>query len=111
MSTSSGSALCSRCRRPPFSRLAGMTTISASTPGKSRGAPAAAPDPPGLYHTATLYPPRAGRGNAFRRLKPAAWPLDGYNDHGTHEALYLSDPEGNGLELAWDRPEEEWPRD
>jgi catechol 2,3-dioxygenase len=41
----------------------------------------------------------------------ADWPLDGYNDHGTHEALYLSDPDGNGLELAWDRSEEEWPRD
>ena len=41
----------------------------------------------------------------------ADWPLDGFNDHGTHEALYLRDPDGNGRELAWDRPEDQWPRD
>ena len=41
----------------------------------------------------------------------ADWPLDGVNDHGTHEALYLRDPDENGLELAWDRPEDQWPRD
>ena len=72
------------------------------------------PPPPGttgLYHVAINYPTRAALGDAFRRLAAADWPLDGYNDHGTHEALYLSDPDGNGLELAWDRPEDQWPRD
>ncbi len=47
----------------------------------------------------------------MRRLVAADWPLDGVNDHGTHEALYLRDPDENGLELAWDRPEDEWPKD
>src|SRR6266850_7809003 len=65
----------------------------------------------GLYHVAIKYPTRADLGDAFRRLVAADWPLDGFNDHGTHEAAYLADPDGNGLELAWDRPEEEWPRD
>ncbi|HEX6487924.1 MAG TPA: VOC family protein [Candidatus Dormibacteraeota bacterium] len=65
----------------------------------------------GLYHVAIRYPTRAALGDAFRRLARADWMLDGFNDHGTHEALYLSDPEGNGLELCWDRPIEEWPLD
>jgi catechol 2,3-dioxygenase len=72
------------------------------------------PPPPGttgLYHVAILYPTRAALGDALRRLVAADWPLDGVNDHGTHEALYLSDPDGNGLELAWDRPEDQWPLD
>lgn len=72
------------------------------------------PPPPGttgLYHVAIRYPTRATLGDALRRLTEAGWPLDGVNDHGTHEALYLSDPDGNGLELAWDRPVEEWPVD
>ncbi len=72
------------------------------------------PPPPGttgLYHVAILYPTRAALGDALRRLAEAGWPLDGVNDHGTHEALYLRDPDGNGLELAWDRPEDEWPKD
>jgi len=65
----------------------------------------------GLYHIAILYPTRAALGDALRRLAEARWPIDGYNDHGTHEAIYLRDPEENGLELAWDRPREEWDRD
>src|SRR5919201_2629416 len=65
----------------------------------------------GLYHVAIRYPSRAALGDALRRLVEARWPLDGVNDHGTHEALYLSDPDGNGLELYWDRPTEEWPLD
>jgi len=48
---------------------------------------------------------------ALRRLGDARWPIDGFNDHGTHEAVYLRDPEENGLELCWDRPREEWARD
>jgi catechol 2,3-dioxygenase len=65
----------------------------------------------GLYHVAIRYPTRADLGDALRRLVAAGWPLDGVNDHGTHEALYLRDSEDNGLELCWDRPAEQWPRD
>lgn len=65
----------------------------------------------GLYHIAIRYPTRADLGDALRRLVEAGWALDGMNDHGTHEALYLRDPEENGLELAWDRDPSEWPRD
>jgi catechol 2,3-dioxygenase len=78
---------------------------------ESKGGNPPPPGTTGLYHVAIKYPTRAALGDAFRRLVAAGWPLDGYNDHGTHEALYLRDPDGNGLELAWDRPEEEWPRD
>jgi len=72
------------------------------------------PPPPGttgLYHVAIRYPSRAALGDALLRLGEAGWPIDGVNDHGTHEALYLSDPDENGLELYWDRPEEQWPVD
>ncbi len=65
----------------------------------------------GLYHVAINYPTRTALGDALRRLIDAGWQLDGASDHGTHEALYLRDPDENGLELAWDRPESEWPRD
>jgi catechol 2,3-dioxygenase len=78
---------------------------------ESKGGKPPPPGTTGLYHVAIRYPTRAALGDAFRRLVAANWPLDGYNDHGTHEALYLSDPDGNGLELAWDRNEDEWPRD
>jgi catechol 2,3-dioxygenase len=64
----------------------------------------------GLYHTAILYPSRASLADALRRLIAAGVPLDGASDHGTHEALYLRDPDENGLELAWDRPQDQWPR-
>lgn len=70
------------------------------------------PPPPGttgLYHVAIRYPTRASLGDALNRLLKANWPIDGASDHGTHEALYLRDPDGNGLELAWDRPPEQWP--
>src|ERR687884_249420 len=65
----------------------------------------------GLYHVAIRYATRAALGDALRRLVDASWPLDGATDHGTHEALYLRDPDENGLELAWDRPPEAWPLD
>ena len=65
----------------------------------------------GLYHVAIRYPTRAALGDALRRLSAAGWPIDGFNDHGTHEAIYLRDPEENGLELCWDRPRDEWPTD
>ena len=71
------------------------------------------PPPPqstGLYHLAILYPTRAELADALRRLKRAGIPLEGASDHGVSEALYLRDPDGNGVELYWDRPKEEWPR-
>jgi catechol 2,3-dioxygenase len=78
---------------------------------ESAGGPPPAPGTTGLYHVAINYPTRAALGDALRRLTDANWQLDGASDHGTHEALYLRDPDQNGLELAWDRPEDEWPRD
>lgn len=74
----------------------------------------ATPPPPGhtgLFHTAILYPDRAALADALRRLTDAGIPLDGASDHGVSEALYLRDPDQNGVELYRDRPEAEWPRD
>lgn len=71
------------------------------------------PPPPGttgLYHVAILYPTRAELAHALRRLLAANIPLEGAADHGVSEALYLRDPDGNGVELYWDRPQEHWPR-
>jgi len=65
----------------------------------------------GLYHFAILYPTRAALADALRRLMQANISLEGASDHGVSEALYLSDPDGNGIELYWDRPKELWPRD
>jgi catechol 2,3-dioxygenase len=64
----------------------------------------------GLYHVAILYPTRAELADALRRVLAAGIPLDGASDHGVSEALYLRDPDGNGVELYWDRPKEQWPR-
>jgi catechol 2,3-dioxygenase len=64
----------------------------------------------GLYHLAILYPTRADLADAFRRLQQAGIPLEGASDHGVSEALYLRDPDGNGVELYWDRPQNQWPR-
>jgi catechol 2,3-dioxygenase len=64
----------------------------------------------GLYHTAILYPSRAGLADALRRVLAAGITLDGASDHGVSEALYLRDPDHNGVELYRDRPEAEWPR-
>ena len=64
----------------------------------------------GLFHTAILYPTRADLADALRRLVIAKIPLDGASDHGVSQALYLHDPDHNGVELYWDRPEKEWPR-
>jgi catechol 2,3-dioxygenase len=63
----------------------------------------------GLHHVALNYPTRAGLADAVRRLQAAGVPLRQLSDHGTHEAVYLSDPDGNDLELAWDRPMGQWP--
>lgn len=65
----------------------------------------------GLYHIAILYPTRSALADAFRRLNKAGIPLEGAADHGVSEALYLRDPDGNGVELYRDRPESNWPRD
>jgi catechol 2,3-dioxygenase len=78
---------------------------------ESKGGTPPPPGTTGLYHIAIRYPTRAALGDALRRLAAAQWPIDGFNDHGTHEAIYLRDSEGNGVELAWDRPPAEWPRD
>ncbi|MES2467995.1 MAG: VOC family protein [Verrucomicrobiota bacterium] len=64
----------------------------------------------GLYHAAFLYPTRAALADALKRVLQAGIALDGAADHGVSEALYLRDPDGNGVELYWDRPEEQWPR-
>ncbi|MFO1488600.1 MAG: VOC family protein [Verrucomicrobiota bacterium] len=71
------------------------------------------PPPPGttgLYHTAILYPTRALLGDALRRVLAANIELDGAADHGVSEAVYLRDPDQNGVEIYWDRPESQWPR-
>ena len=65
----------------------------------------------GLYHVALLYPDRAGLARALQALVAADWPLEGASDHGVSEALYLRDPDGNGVELYRDRAPAEWPRD
>eukprot|EP00903_Cladosiphon_okamuranus_P019079 g17556.t1 len=78
---------------------------------ESRGATPPPPGHTGLYHTAFLYPDRASLGDALRRVVQAGIPLDGAADHGVSEAIYLRDPDGNGVELYRDRPEADWPRD
>lgn len=78
---------------------------------ESRGGSPPPPGHTGLYHTAFLYPDRAALGDALRRVVDAGIPIDGAADHGVSEAIYLRDPDGNGVELYRDRPEAEWPRD
>lgn len=77
---------------------------------ESLGGSAPRPGSTGLYHVAILYPTRADLADALRRLNQAGVHLQGASDHGVSEALYLSDPDGNGVELYWDKPEDEWPR-
>jgi catechol 2,3-dioxygenase len=77
---------------------------------ESRGGSPPAPGTTGLYHLAILYPTRAKLADALRRLIEAGIPLEGASDHGVSEALYLRDPDDNGVELYWDRPREQWPR-
>jgi catechol 2,3-dioxygenase len=78
---------------------------------ESAGGQPPAPGTTGLYHVAILHPTRAALADALRRLVAAKVPLDGAADHGVSEALYLRDPDGNGVELYRDRAESEWPRD
>lgn len=77
---------------------------------ESRGGPPPGRGTTGLFHVAFLYPSRTALAVAYRRLLSVGVPLDGAADHGVSEALYLRDPDGNGLELYRDRPESEWPR-
>ncbi len=78
---------------------------------ESSGAAPPAPGTTGLYHLAVLYPTRIALADALRRVVTAGIQLEGASDHGVSEALYLRDPDGNGVELYRDRPREEWPRD
>ena len=75
----------------------------------SQGSPRASRSGVGLYHTAILYPTRKDLAIIYARLRTADYPFTGASDHGVSEALYLDDPDGNGVELYWDRPRELWP--
>src|SRR5690606_30414557 len=77
---------------------------------ESRGGAPPPPGTTGLYHAAILYPTRAALADALQRLIEAKIPLDGASDHRVSEALHLRDPDENGIELSWDRPQAEWPR-
>jgi catechol 2,3-dioxygenase len=76
---------------------------------ESKGGAPPAPGTTGLFHTAILYPTRAALADALRRVMAAGITLDGASDHGVSEALYLRDPDQNGVELYWDKPREQWP--
>ena len=78
---------------------------------ESRGGRPPAPGSTGLYHVAFLYPTRADLARAVRRAAQFGVSLDGAADHGVSQAIYFRDPDGNGIELYWDRPAAEWPRD
>lgn len=97
-------------RRAAFLSAGGYHHHIALNTWESRGGEPPAPGTTGLYHAAILYPTRAALADALRRLIAARVPLTGASDHGVSEALYLNDPDGNGLELYWDRPAAEWPR-
>jgi catechol 2,3-dioxygenase len=77
---------------------------------ESKGGSPPAPGTTGLFHLAILYPTRAALADALRRVLAAGIPLDGASDHGVSEALYLRDPDDNGVELYWDKPKDQWPR-
>ena len=77
---------------------------------ESEGGSPPQPGTTGLYHLAIVYPSRTELADALGRLIKAGIPLDGASDHGVSEALYLRDPDGNGVELYWDRPKEQWPK-
>ncbi|MFT3827745.1 MAG: VOC family protein [Chitinophagaceae bacterium] len=77
----------------------------------SKGAPPAPRKSAGLFHTAILYPTRRDLAVVLKRLMDARYPLTGASDHGVSQALYLDDPDGNGVELYWDKPQDEWPLD
>lgn len=84
--------------------------LGLNTWGVSRDSGPPLPGSAGLYHFALVYPGRAELGRAVNVLVEALWPIDGCSNHGVSEAVYLKDPDRNGIELYWDRPETEWPR-
>ena len=77
----------------------------------SKNGPPPPPHSTGLFHTAILYPTRKDLAIALKKLVEANYPLTGASDHGVSQAIYLDDPDGNGVELYWDRPKQEWPVD
>jgi len=77
----------------------------------SKGSGPAPANAPGLYHTAILYPERKDLAAILQRLIDAKYPITGASDHGVSEAIYLDDPDGNGVELYWDRSRDKWPTD
>jgi len=77
----------------------------------SKNGPQPARNATGLFHTAILYPTRRDLAIALKRLIEAKYPLTGASDHGVSEAIYLDDPDGNGVELYWDKPPADWPKD
>lgn len=78
---------------------------------QSKNGPRAQKNAVGLFHTAILYPTRKDLAQILMRLNKNGYPLTGAADHGVSQALYLDDPDGNGVELYWDRPKKEWPKD
>ena len=76
----------------------------------SKDAPPSSSHGVGLYHTAIVYPTRKDLAIIYNRLRKAHYPLTGASDHGVSEAIYLNDPDNNGVELYWDKPKELWPR-
>ena len=93
----------------PLRLLAGAPSSAQLSPVVKFASPAP-PRSTGLFHLAILYPTRALLADALRRVLAANIPLDGASDHGVSEAIYLRDPDQNGVELYWDRPPQEWPR-
>ncbi len=78
---------------------------------ESQGGQAPSPQNTGLYHFAILLPHRKALAQSIQRLQKHRWPIDGMADHGVSEAIYLNDPDGNGIELCCDRPQAQWPKD
>ena len=78
---------------------------------QSKGAEPAPRRHPGLFHTAFLFPTRAALAQAVRRVEAAGVLVQGASDHGVSEAIYFDDPDGNGIEIYWDKPKSDWPKD
>ena len=97
-------------RRAAFVSAGGYHHHIGMNTWESEGGERPPPGSTGLFHLAIRYPGRAALADALRRLRDVGVPLDGASDHGVSEAVYLRDPDGNGVELYWDRPREEWPR-
>jgi catechol 2,3-dioxygenase len=97
-------------RQAAFMSAGGYHHHIAVNTWESAGGSPPAPGTTGLYHLAILYPDRRALAGALKRVVDAGWPVGGGSDHGVSEAIYLTDPDGNGVELYCDRPNGEWPR-